>query len=91
MITDSANTTQGSGAGDKKARPHIRARIYVVTPSDIDADTLEIEEVGIITIILLNFLCIVVSLNVRLSINITIMLYIIRKFKPITVHYLCTI
>ncbi|XP_042956291.1 uncharacterized protein LOC122292137 [Carya illinoinensis] len=32
MIRDCPNAKQGSGAGDRKPRPHIPARVYAVTP-----------------------------------------------------------
>ncbi|XP_035543106.1 probable LRR receptor-like serine/threonine-protein kinase RFK1 [Juglans regia] len=49
LIRDCPNTAQGSGAGDHKPRPHIPARVYAVTPGDIDADASEVEEAGVIT------------------------------------------
>ncbi|XP_042954687.1 uncharacterized protein LOC122291105 [Carya illinoinensis] len=32
MIRDCPNTMQGSGAGDRKPKPHIPARVYAITP-----------------------------------------------------------
>ncbi|XP_042983274.1 uncharacterized protein LOC122312677 [Carya illinoinensis] len=36
MIRDCPNTMQGSGAGDRKPRPHIPARVYAVTPGRVN-------------------------------------------------------
>ncbi|KAF5468689.1 hypothetical protein F2P56_012826 [Juglans regia] len=52
LIRDCPNTAQGSGAGDHKPRPHIQARVYAVTPGDINADASEVEEVGVITVLI---------------------------------------
>ncbi|XP_042969169.1 uncharacterized protein LOC122301871 [Carya illinoinensis] len=49
MIRDCPNAKQGSGAGDRKPRPHIPARVYAVTPGDFDVDALETDEAGIMT------------------------------------------
>ena len=52
MIRDCPNAKQGSGAGDRKPRPHIPARVYAVTPSDFDVDAPETDEAGVMTGIL---------------------------------------
>ncbi|XP_042962470.1 uncharacterized protein LOC122296738 [Carya illinoinensis] len=52
MIRDCPNAMQGSGAGDHKPRPHIPARVYVVTPGDFDVNAPEIDEAGIMTVLI---------------------------------------
>lgn len=75
MIRDCPNAAHYSGPGDNKPRPHIPMRIYVVTRRDINVDASKLEEVGVITGISLYILCIYFSMNDRIGINNTIVLY----------------
>ncbi|XP_042950390.1 uncharacterized protein LOC122282512 [Carya illinoinensis] len=52
MIRDCPNAKQGSGAGDRKPRPHIPARVYAVTPGNFDVDAPETDEAGVMTVLI---------------------------------------